>query len=151
MLGLLLAVNVSVAAGAGSSEDFLGVQIQARQGRFALFAATGPLMLGGLLGDSGLTYSASFGVRWYSSDEGGRFFLSAQWAFFKQQTCHGSCGDREFPPTWELYQTATLVAGWRFKWTSFFVDAGIGGGLFFQTGFSPAPIPDATLALGWEF
>ena len=40
MLGLLLAVSVSVAAGAGSSEDFLGVQIQARQGRFALFAAT---------------------------------------------------------------------------------------------------------------
>jgi hypothetical protein len=153
MLALLLAVHVSISAGAGASEDFLGVQLQVREGHLALFAASGPLALGGLFSPGyGPTYSAAFGARWYLRDGDG-FFLSGQYAFFKEQTCYGACSDPEFPPTWSVTSVATLDAGWRFRWDHLFADAALGGGALWYNdgGGAHGPAPDFTLALGWEF
>ena len=146
---LAIVLHLSIAAGAGLAQDVVGVQLQLREGHFAAFGAIGPIGLDSLFSEFD-DHSAAFGVRWYKGDGDG-LFVSAQWFFWKSETCTGSCSDREFPPTWELDQAATLVAGLRYRWTHLFIDAGAGGGLFFAPGARPHVIPDATLAIGWEF
>src|SRR5712691_1932660 len=62
-------LHLSAAAGIGSSEDYLGLQLQLRAGHFAVFGAIGPLAMGGLFSEY-TTYSAAVGARWYSGEEG---------------------------------------------------------------------------------
>lgn len=154
LLALILAADVHLAlsAGAGVAHDWLGAHFEVRVDHFAAFAGTGASSISGAFNEAGLgTYGGVFGARWFSGD-GDRLFLSAQYDFTTSQDCASICGEGP-PGPWTHFSVATATVGWRFKWDGFFADAGAGGGLSFneRNACAPRPIPDLTLAVGWEF
>lgn len=147
-------VHVAVVGGVGLAQGLLGGHIQVRKGHLAVFAGTGAIFGVSLDGESlgGPGYGGVAGARWYLGDLGDRLFVSAQFAFNTQQ----SPGDPQehFPPQWFHTNGTTLTLGWRFRFESgFLADLGAGGGIFRRAsdGFAAHPMPDLTLAVGWEF
>jgi hypothetical protein len=153
--------HVAFVGGLGLAQGQLGGHVEIRKSNLAVFVGTGLVFSGTLdtnimaLGDGygASGYGGVAGARWYSGDLGDRFFLSTQFAFSVQQVP----GDPSefFPSSWHHSNVTSLVAGWRFKWGSFLLDAGAGPGVLFKEdafghGYKASLVPDITLAIGFE-
>ena len=145
--------HTGVSAGVGMGHDLAGARLEVRYDHVSLFAGTGASFFAGDYGGKG--YGGAFGARWYSG-LGDRFFVSLQYVFVTYQS--GYVDDTQQGRTvryWVHDAAASAVAGWRWRWSGFFLEAGLGGGLAWERGDAthpdPFPVPDLTLALGWEF
>lgn len=180
-MSLLLALALAVAepaealhgglsAGAGFAYDLAGIRVELGNNHFGVYAGWGLLSFGPVscydcASGGG---SLSIGARWYAGVRRGWFgslnFSQTWWSeyvhydppYTSAQTIPGHIS------------TATAVAGYRFLWSSFFVEVGLGGGVLrFREpsvcGGQVPPncvaslgkagyriIPDAVLGLGFE-
>jgi hypothetical protein len=153
LASLLLAAPTSgahlgLSVGGGLSHDFVGAQIELRIDHLALLAGAGLPNLSAFAQDERVSASVTFGTRYFLGDRGDSWFLSGTW--FMQS--HQDAEPLETANVLQHDNAASLVAGYRFKWDYFFIDAGAGGGLLFRSsqGYRARLIPDVTLALGWE-
>ncbi|HZX93856.1 MAG TPA: hypothetical protein VFE90_05030 [Myxococcales bacterium] len=158
-----------LSAGLGLAYNLLGIRGEMGSNHLGVFAGIGFL---GRTQGSTLTASEptsfSAGARWYSGVRQGVFVsLNLNWTWWSE---YYSVDDR-FSPNPRIFPgrlfTATATAGYRWRFRAFFLEAGLGGGLYRQqeplsdlsanpnpAGPQPAPttgaIPDVTLGLGFD-
>lgn len=151
-------IHVALVGGLGLAQGQAGGHVELRKAHLAVFGGTGLIFSTALdsgvldIGDSfgGGGYGAVVGARWYFGDLGDRLFFSSQLAFSTQK----SLGDpaERLPGTWHHSNASTVTAGWRFKWSGFFLDTGAGAGFLFKSTdrYKAHFVPDITLAIGFE-
>lgn len=138
----------SVSLGGGFSYELLGLNLAHRREHLEGFLGLGLL--------SFLAPGASIGGRYYLGPDGTGFFFALNLAFHGWKgglfDSNGSTGG--------LTLWATITPGYRLAWDHFFLQAAIGGGLFYTSHDWPTPpsqtkgvglLPDAMLAAGWRF
>jgi len=138
--------EISLSLGGGWAYELVGFNFAARSGHYEGYAGLG--LLSALRG-------IALGGRYFFRDDGTGFFLGLNTAAHADTVRideSDSTGGRLF---W-----ATLTPGYRATFGSFFLQAAIGGGVFYSITFwstPPSPtkdwgaFPDAALALGFRF
>src|SRR5438552_12679593 len=138
--------DLSISLGGGWAYELVGFNFAARSGQLEGYVGLG--LLSALRG-------LALGGRWFFRDDGNGFFLGLNTAAHADTIRideSQSTGGRLF---W-----ATVTPGYRATFGSFFVQAAIGGGVFYSITFwstPPSPtrdwgaFPDAALAAGYRF